>query len=662
MVAQGQDNYRSIDDVVVFGRRPLKTIGMQRTKVDTLALQRDIALSLADILSNNTTMFVKSYGRATESTAEFRGTSASHTQVTWNGMKINSPMLGTVDFSMIPSFLVDDVTLYHGASSIAVTGGGLGGAVVLSTLTPVADGITARYVQGVGSFSTFDQMLDVKVGSGGFGSVTKLIYSTSKNNYVYTNYDKKTDIFENGVLVGSYHPKERNKSGYFNDLHLQQQFSLRLGERADIGVAVWYADSKRGLPFLSVDYKDDSDFVNEQRNHTLRGVVEAAKRWEKFRLSGKSGYAYTDLRYDYFTKRAETVLSDITHSRTYADTWFANVSGEWSPAGNLRISAVAEIYYNHVRSHDRSTYHIGDNYNRDRWDSSVTLSARWRPFPRLGVAGIFRFESSGNKTVPVIPSFFVEYTLWERIGLVAKASVARNYRFPSLDDLYFQPGGNADLGPERGFTYDGGLETSFSIGRFNVKADVSAFDSRISDWIQWTPDVRGFWRPSNVKRVHSYGIEAKAAVGYRPSDDWIVKLDGTFAWTPSINRGERVNSNDASYGKQLCYVPRISASLSPGVCWRGWTLTWNWNHYSERFTTTSNETEHITGRLKPYYMNDLSVERDFSFRRFGVKIKGFIKNIFNAEYVTVLSRPMPGINFEVMAEFRINLKFKNKKL
>ena len=52
--------------------------------------------------------------RATLSTVAFRGTGPSHTQVVWNGMRINSPMLGMTDFSMIPSYFVDDAQLLHG--------------------------------------------------------------------------------------------------------------------------------------------------------------------------------------------------------------------------------------------------------------------------------------------------------------------------------------------------------------------------------------------------------------------------------------------------------------------------------------------------------------------------------------------------------------------
>lgn len=647
-----------LGEVVVFARRPMKSIGVQKTTVDTLVLHRDVAVSMAEILSQNSTMFVKSYGRATESTAEFRGTSASHTQVTWNGMKINSPMLGTVDFSLIPSFLIDDVSLYHGASSLGVTGGGLGGAVQLSSAQSAVTGRGLKYVQGIGSFDTFDQFLDLHIGSDRFSSSTKAVYSTSRNNYKYTNYDKKVDVFEDGVLVGSYHPVERNKSGYFDDFHFQQRFGYRANQNTDAGITFWQTVSKRGLPFLSVDYKDDSDFTNEQRVRVSRVVADVNHRAAAVRLSGNAGYSYTDLKYDYFTKRQQEVASDITHSRTYANTAFTKVSADWMPHGGLMLGAVAEGYYNHVKSRDKSTYHIGDNYDKGRVETSLSLSARWRPVERFAVACILRGESYGGHTVPLIPALFVEYTLVPSWNLTAKASVARNYRYPSLDDLYFQPGGNPALDPEKGTTVDGGVEFDYRNDAFTLRGNVSAFDSHIDDWIQWTPDTRGFWRPANVKKVHSYGVEVTASVSVALGNGVTIGADGSFAWTPSINLGEKVNSNDASYGKQLCYVPKFSASVSPKVTWRGWTAVWNWNHYSERFTTASNEVAHITGRLKPYYMNDLCIGKEFAVRKVGFAVKGFVKNIFDTEYVTVLSRPMPGRNYEIMLEVQFDMKQK----
>ena len=142
----------------------MKEIGVQRTELDTLVLRENITASLADALATGSTIFIKSYGRATLATASFRGTAPSHTQVTWNDMKVNSPMLGQVDFSLIPAYFIDDATIYHGASSVGVTGGGLGGAVTLATKAPAEQGLGLRYVQGIGSFRTFDEFLHLTYG------------------------------------------------------------------------------------------------------------------------------------------------------------------------------------------------------------------------------------------------------------------------------------------------------------------------------------------------------------------------------------------------------------------------------------------------------------------------------------------------------------------
>lgn len=139
-----------IPEVTVVGKRPMKDIGVQRTRFDSIAMKENIALSMADVLTFNSSVFVKNYGRATLSTVAFRGTSPSHTQVTWNGMRINNPMLGMTDFSTIPSYFIDDASLLHGTSSVNETGGGLGGLVRLSTSPANHEGFGLQYVQGVG--------------------------------------------------------------------------------------------------------------------------------------------------------------------------------------------------------------------------------------------------------------------------------------------------------------------------------------------------------------------------------------------------------------------------------------------------------------------------------------------------------------------------------
>ncbi|MDE6623537.1 MAG: Plug domain-containing protein, partial [Alistipes sp.] len=284
----------AIERVDIAGFRPLKRTGMQSTEIDSLVLRETISSSLADVLSSGSTIFIKSYGRATLSTASFRGTAPSHTQVTWNGMKVNSPMLGQVDFSLIPAYLVDDATLYHGASSVAVTGGGLGGAVALDNRPLDEQGFALRFVQGVGSFTTFDEFLRASYGGRRWSGSTRLLYSTSRNDFRYHNYHSKALVTDDdGRVVGSYVPLERNRNGGFGDLHLMQEL-YRTGERGGrLSLAAWYLDSNRGLPMTSADRNASKRKKEEQDERTLRVVAGGERLAGGLKLSARGGYTYT---------------------------------------------------------------------------------------------------------------------------------------------------------------------------------------------------------------------------------------------------------------------------------------------------------------------------------------------------------------------------------
>ena len=105
----------------------LKDRAMER-KIDTAIMKRLQTVSLSQLLIQHSPVFIKTYGPGGTSSASFRGTTASHTLVLWNGLQINSPFLGEVDFSTIPVFFTDEVSLQWGSKTSA-NSGGLGGVV-----------------------------------------------------------------------------------------------------------------------------------------------------------------------------------------------------------------------------------------------------------------------------------------------------------------------------------------------------------------------------------------------------------------------------------------------------------------------------------------------------------------------------------------------------
>ena len=55
----------------------------------------------------------------------------------------------------------------------------------------------------------------------------------------------------------------------------------------------------------------------------------------------------------------------------------------------------------------------------------------------------------------------------------------------------------------------------------------------------------------------------------------------------------------------------------------------------------------LTGKLPEYFMSNIVLEKLFSLKWADLSLKGAVNNLFDEEYLSVLSRPMPGINFEI---------------
>lgn len=151
-------------------------------------------------------------------------------------MKINSPMLGQVDFSLIPSYFIDDLTLWHGASSVNVVGGALGGAITLGTKKINREGFDLNFIQGVSSYRTYDDFLRFTCSKGALQTTTRVAYVHSDNDFKYRNYNKRDfDTTGQGKII---YPMDVNKNCNYRDLHVMQELyydMARTGSRLPCG-------------------------------------------------------------------------------------------------------------------------------------------------------------------------------------------------------------------------------------------------------------------------------------------------------------------------------------------------------------------------------------------------------------------------------------------
>jgi iron complex outermembrane receptor protein len=256
---------------------------------------------------------------------------------------------------------------------------------------------------------------------------------------------------------------------------------------------------------------------------------------------------------------------------------------------------------------------------------------------------MLRQEWMDNKSQALIPYFGFDYQLLTGMDLYVKGNLARKYHLPSLNDLYWQPGGNPDLKPEDGMSYELGLDYHFKIQNLKLQTELTAFYSDINNWILWTPSFKGYWQPQNVRNVVAKGLEVNLNLKGRSGKISYVVV-GNYAFTQSLNFGAPELWGDASYGKQLVFVPVHSGNIMLSLAWKKFHASWQHNSYSERFTTTTNDVS-SRYRFYPYFMNDFIVGKEFQIGKIALSAEFKIYNIFDESYRSVLARPMPGRNY-----------------
>lgn len=619
--------------------------GMKESRVDSLVLLKNINASLFDLLSENSPVFIKEEGRGAMATASFRGTAASHTQVNWNGVPINSPMTGMVDFSLIPVYLADDIGLAYGPASIASGSGGIGGSVNISNRAGWEDGLNLKYIQGIGSYKTFEEFLEFGAGNESFRSKTRLYHNYSKNDYPFINRGIATIDPESGEITN---PEDKNKNADYSLYGILQEFYLKAGANNTLSARYWFQGSERTIPRATTYEGPDHSNLNRQQNTDHRLHAEWKNFGEKYYLSIRSAYTFKDL--DYSLKNFVSGLGEepAIYSESRINSFLNKATYHLDLRDDFSLEMAIDADYHRVDTRD-SVKKTG--YQKDRAEYSFFAAAGKSFFGRLNLNLMLRQDIVDGKAVPLVPYFGFDLQVSREEKWFVRGNIARIFHRPALNDLYWQPGGNPDLEPEQGYSTELGTDYRLEYGRHSLKLGLTGYFSEINDWIIWVPSYKGFWEPGNISRVESKGLEAELGLeGAFGKFRYTVLAN--YAYTSSKNYGDPEVWGDESYGKQLVYVPLHSGNLMLNLSFKGYYITWQHNSYSERFTTSSND---ISRRdwLYPYYMNDLMFGKSFSLGKVEIGAEFRIYNLFNETYHTVLYRPMPGRNYMLMLMFRI---------
>jgi iron complex outermembrane receptor protein len=615
----------------------IKAAGMAVTSVDSIILLEKINLSLSELLSENTPVFIKNYGRGALATASFRGAAPTHTQVIWNGLQINSPMTGMVDFSLIPVYIIDEMELRSGPASIANRSGGLGGSVNLANSADWNNQLGIKYIQGLGSYLTFNEYLQLELGGQRFQSKTRAYHNHSKNNYPFTNRAIGEIDPETGEISN---PRVTNDNADYTYYGLVQELYFRPGPRNILSARYWFQDARRTIPRPTSYEGPDYSNLNRQYDAGHMLVVDWKRYGDKNALMLRSGFSRKKL--DYTLKNYVSGLGEVPaiYSESFITSLENSLSYNHNLTGSFSFEASMDGNIHWVRSND-SVSRTG--YDKSRNELSIFMGVRKSFLDRLNLNLMLRQDWVDLNIVPVVPYFGFDWRIIRDQDLVLKGNIARNYHQPSLNDLYWQPGGNPDLMPEQGYSYELGLVYGLDINGHSLNASITAFRSDIDNWIIWLPGFKGYWEPRNIERVISTGSEfGLDLVGNFGKLEY--KMIGNYSYTHSVNKGDPQAWGDESSGKQLPYIPLHSGNLMLNISYNGYFLTYQHNSYSERYTTSSNDIK-SRGSIYPYFMNDLAVGKEVTFEKVTLAAEFKVYNLFDESYHTVLYRPMPGRNY-----------------
>ena len=602
----GQDTARSIHQLPVFtikeNRINRYSCGLLLQKIDSLGLQSGTSSTMGDILSQSTTGFVKTMGPGSLSSFSLRGSSVYQTAVLWNGVDIRAPGAGMIDLTLIPGGFFESVELLHGGAGALCGNGVIGGSLVLTNEPDFKPAAELAAGAGWSSFHGNDQHFRVKWSSSGTYFSTAVYKRYSLNNFKYR--------------LGS--SKAINEHARTEQQGLMQTLQRKFSESCQGGYSLWLEQADRQIApsMTSADHGASRD------DFALRFLPSFRFTRAKGMFSVKAGLLRDYLRY--IEKPGDSILlldSKIMNTVLTAESEYSARLGRGCSLGtgvNLQ-SLSADIGSNGGKNRQVQSAILIDF--RKEWKSRWVISLNLR-----------QQFTEGYSPVPA-PSAGVEGYLG---NVHLRSNVSQNYRLPSLNDRFWQPGSNQDLRPEISRNAEAGFDYSTDFGPvYTASLHATAFLSEVTDWIAWVPGS-SYWTVQNIQKVVNRGTECSFGFSAHYSHARVM-MSGSYTFVRSTYEKE-LYPGDLSYGKQLMYNPKHRFTGNVGLQYKA--LNVNYQHgYTGRTYTRSDNSDFL-----PVY-DIANVSATFvlpAWKGISARLQAEILNLWDKNYQVVAYYPMPG--------------------
>lgn len=598
--------------------------GNKTQQLDSTLLAYYSANTVADLLTNQSQVFIKSYGPGSLATTSIRGGGAAHTAVLWNGFNIQSPTLGILDLSLVPVNFLNEVNLQYGASSALWGSGAVGGVIHLNNTPRFNKGINISAGVVVGSFSDNQQQMNLELSKKRFITSFKFFNHTAKNDFTYTNTSKYD------------HPQQKQNNAELKQYGLMQENYFQINKHQKINTRFWYQWKNANIPPPITQIKSDAN----QKDECIRVTSEWQRTSEKLMLFARIAHFNEMLLY--------SNPSSKINSKIVSKTTIIEAESRWK---------VSKLSLLNIGLNNTYTEAISKNYNEIPSQNRMAIFGSYKIQTlknNFNTVLNFRQEFLKGKAIPFTASLGIEgaFLKWFQI----KANISKHYRIPTFDDLYYtgQGGlGNRDLKPESGWAQEISLLHNYKIKKVVFELGATVFNRTIDNWIIWLPSLNDYWQPNNIMKVWSRGAEYQLKLNYEIRQ-LKFQLNGMWNYTVSTNEKAKMD-NDASVGKQLIYTPMYMGNASFTISYKGFSIMYNQKYVG--YTYTSSDSKKY---LNPYLLANINASQLIIIHQLKVYVFASVNNIFNQKYQVMQNRAMPLRYYQIGLQININKPNNNK--
>ena len=590
------------------------------------------AAGISEAVKRFTGVQVKDYGGLGGlKTINVRSLGSEHVGVFLDGVQIDNAQNMQVDLGRLSLDGLSDISLYNAQKNVRLQSAkeyASGQALHLVSSAPRSDALWLR-VRG-GSFGTFNPSIVWDKCLGRIGLRASAGFVGSKGNYKYPYFDT-TLVRENGDI---------------KSLRLEARVCGTL-DKGSWDVHLYGYGSERGFPGPVIRRASGFPFSAErQADRDLFAQMSWIQDWSEY-WSTAIRAKYSN-NYTHYATHPEKNPMAMPYDLHYLQQ-SAYISAVQSYAVDYKWSfdLAADLQWNSLRSDAFLSR------NPRRLCFTGALAARYKAESlRFGAHLAYQGARDGGEGEPLrawMPSlsFAWEPLEWMELDAFAK----RSYRLPSFNDLYYSLMGNSSLKPESAFQSGLDLFIHTNSGPWRWEGRVSPYYNRVSDKIVAIPTVSQFrWTMLNIGLADIAGLDLKGCATLTKSD-FSSSLTLRYSYQSALDHSM---PGSLTYGNQLPYIPRHSASADLLLKWRAWTLSWNTLYNGERWSRSANIADY---HIAPWSVSDAQLSRSFELNALGRKISAvaslLVSNVFSFRYEIVQGYPMPGRSILASVSFQI---------